>query len=107
MGKDIEKWDPILTHIEFAYNQSTNQTAGCSPFEAIYGKNPISPLDLSPLLTTHHFSGDVEDRVCNIRRLHKQVQDKIHKQTDKYKRTTDKHKRHVELKKKDLMWVHI
>lgn len=51
VGKDIEKWDPVLDHIKFAYNQSTNQTAGCSPFESIYGKNPISPLDLSPLLT--------------------------------------------------------
>uniref|UniRef100_A0A2N9IVE3 CCHC-type domain-containing protein n=1 Tax=Fagus sylvatica TaxID=28930 RepID=A0A2N9IVE3_FAGSY len=34
---------------EFAYNRSPSQTTGHSPFEAVYGLNPIGPLELAPL----------------------------------------------------------
>lgn len=32
-------------------------------------KNPITPLDLTPLPITYHFSGDVEDRAKNIKKI--------------------------------------
>lgn len=46
--KSIREWDLTLAHAEFAYNRSVSQTTGRSPFEVIYGKNPTSPLDLTP-----------------------------------------------------------
>lgn len=57
MGKDICQWNFILPQIEFAYNHSTNQTTSSSPFKVIYGKNPISPLELALFSTDHQFGG--------------------------------------------------
>ncbi|XP_074570594.1 uncharacterized protein LOC141827268 [Curcuma longa] len=48
LKKSVRDWENLLPHAEFAYNRSTSQTTGCSPFEVVYGINPISPLDLSP-----------------------------------------------------------
>lgn len=45
----IREWDLLLAHAEFAYNQSTSKTTGCSPF------------NLAPLPTNHYFSGDAEE----------------------------------------------
>ncbi|KAG8369460.1 hypothetical protein BUALT_Bualt14G0016000 [Buddleja alternifolia] len=46
---------------EFAYNRSSSQTTGKSPFEVLYGMNPTSPLDLVPLPITNQYSGDGEN----------------------------------------------
>ena len=66
MGKHIRQWDLLLAQAEFAYNRSTSQTTGCSPFEAVYGLNPISPLDLAPIPTTIQFSGNADERAKGI-----------------------------------------
>jgi hypothetical protein len=107
VGKNIRQWDLILAQIEFAYNRSISQTTGHSPFEVVYGQNPISPLDLTPLPVTHHFSGDAEERVKDIKRLHEQVQSKIMQQNERYQKSANKHRRHVEFKEGDLVWVHL
>lgn len=70
MGKNIRQWDLLLAHAEFAYNWSKSRTTGYSPFEVVYGQNPISPLELAPLPTTQQFSGDAEERVKFIKKLH-------------------------------------
>ncbi|XP_017416426.2 uncharacterized protein LOC108327205, partial [Vigna angularis] len=44
-----KSWDEHLPHIEFAYNRVVHKTTNLSPFEVIYGFNPITPLDLLPL----------------------------------------------------------
>jgi len=42
-------WDEYLPHIEFAYNRVVHKTTQLSPFEVVYGFNPLSPKDLIPL----------------------------------------------------------
>ena len=51
MGKNLKQWDMILPQIEFAYNRSLHQSIRMSPFEVVYGVNPIGPLDLVPYPT--------------------------------------------------------
>ncbi|GJY38338.1 RNA-directed DNA polymerase [Tanacetum coccineum] len=46
---NTKQWDLILPQAEFAYNRSVNRTTGKSPFEVVYGRNPITPLDLVPV----------------------------------------------------------
>jgi len=41
-----------MPQIEFAYNRVVRNTTNLSPFEVVYGFNPISLLDLLPLLDT-------------------------------------------------------
>lgn len=70
VGKNSRQWDTVLAQAEFAYNRSTSQTTGRSPFEVVYGQNPITPLDLAPHPTTLNFSSDGEERAKNIKKLH-------------------------------------
>jgi len=44
-----KSWDEYLPHIKFAYNRVVNKTTNISPFEVVYGFNPLYPLDLLPL----------------------------------------------------------
>eukprot|EP00961_Rhodomonas_salina_P305702 3942004-Rhodomonas_salina.3 len=41
-----ETWDEHLIPTEFAYNTSIHPTLGITPYEALYGFNPCSPLTL-------------------------------------------------------------
>jgi len=42
-------WEDLLPHIEFAYNRVVNSTTSHTPFEVVYGFNPLTPLDLLPI----------------------------------------------------------
>lgn len=44
---NMKQWEELLPRAEFAYNRAPNKTTGISPFMAVYGINPPTPLDLS------------------------------------------------------------
>ena len=46
--KNLKNWEDCLPFIEFAYNRSVS-TTDFSPFEIVYGFNPLTPMDLIPL----------------------------------------------------------
>nr|KYP51768.1 hypothetical protein KK1_026429 [Cajanus cajan] len=48
-------WDKYLPHIEFSYNRVVHKTTNISPFEVVYGFNPLTPMDLIPLPDVTHF----------------------------------------------------
>ena len=47
--KNIKTWEDCLPLVEFAYNRSVHFATKYSPFEIVYGFNPLTPLDLTPL----------------------------------------------------------
>ncbi|XP_052181971.1 uncharacterized protein LOC127794765 [Diospyros lotus] len=47
--KNLKTWEECLPHVEFAYNRSVHSATKFSPFEVVYGFNPLTPLDLTPL----------------------------------------------------------
>lgn len=53
--KSVHEWESLLPHAEFAYNRSTSQATGYSLFQVVYGINPISTFDLSPIHIDNHF----------------------------------------------------
>nr|GFA26772.1 transposon Ty3-G Gag-Pol polyprotein [Tanacetum cinerariifolium] len=57
IGDNAKQWDLILPQAEFAYNSSVNRTTGKSPFEVMYGRNLITPLDLVHVLEEHADKG--------------------------------------------------
>lgn len=107
VGSKIRQWDLSLAQAEFAYNRSTNQTTGVSPFQVVYGKDPISPMDLLPLPTTHQFSSDANVRVEEIKKLHEDVRGRIIKQNEKYQARANKHRKAATFNAGDLVWVHL
>ncbi|XP_019082606.1 PREDICTED: uncharacterized protein LOC104704607 [Camelina sativa] len=49
LGKNMATWVDCIPFIEFAYNRAVHSARKLSPFEIVYGINPLSPLDLAPL----------------------------------------------------------
>ena len=47
--RDIKTWEECLPHVEFAYNCIIHSATKFSPFEIVYGFNPLTPLDLTSL----------------------------------------------------------
>ena len=58
ISKDIKTWEDYLPHVEFTYNCSVHSTSKYSSFETVYGFNPLSPFDLSPLPVSEHVNLD-------------------------------------------------
>ena len=55
MKGNHKSWDEYLSHIEFAYNRVVHKTTNISPFEVVYGFNPLTPLNLLPLPNPQEF----------------------------------------------------
>ena len=47
-----------------------HRTIGKSPFEVVYGLQPIRPMELAPHATIKQFSGDAEVRTKGINKLY-------------------------------------
>ena len=56
--KNLKSWEDCLSFTELAYNRSVHSTTNMSPFEIIYGFNPLTPLNLLPLLVNERESLD-------------------------------------------------
>ena len=48
-GDKPKGWDLILPLIEFAYNNYVNRSTSISPFQIVYGSNPINAFELRQL----------------------------------------------------------
>ena len=48
--KNLKNWEDCLPFIEFAYNRSVHSTTNFSPYEIVFGFNPLTPLDFLLLL---------------------------------------------------------
>jgi len=56
--KNLKNWEGYFSFIEFAYNCSVHFTINYSPFEVVYGFNPITPLDFIHLPIDERVSFD-------------------------------------------------
>ncbi|VFQ93342.1 unnamed protein product [Cuscuta campestris] len=56
----------LLPHAEFAYNRTPNKTTGLSPFTVVYGSNPLTPLELDPIIMETKYSWEADKRSKEI-----------------------------------------
>ncbi|OMO57530.1 reverse transcriptase [Corchorus capsularis] len=68
--KNLRTWEDCLPHVEFAYNRSIHSTTGHSPFETVYGFNPLTPLDLLSLPLSVQVDMDGQRKADYVRELH-------------------------------------
>nr|XP_027100931.1 uncharacterized protein LOC113720173 [Coffea arabica] len=91
--KNLKSWEECLPHVEFAYNRTVHSATQYSPFEIVYGFNPLTPLDLVPLPSSEQTSLDGEKKAGFVRRLHEAVRANIEKRTQQYIQQANKHRR--------------
>ena len=94
--KNIKFWEECLPHVEFAYNRTVHSTTQFSPFEIIYGFNPLIPLDLLPLLNNFvlkHQGGKAKAEF--VRKFHEKVKTQIKKKVESYAKHANKGRKKV------------
>ena len=92
---NLKTWEDCLPHVEFAYNCTVHSATHYSPFEIVYGFNPLTPLDLSPLSTSQHTNMDGLKRAEYVRDLHAKVRANIEKRTLQYVQGANKGRQKV------------
>ena len=84
-----------------------HSSTGYSPFEIVYGFNPLTPLDLIPLPTSEIVSLDGKRKAEMVRKIHEKARLQIEKKNEQYARAANKGRTSVTFKPGDWVWVHL
>jgi len=76
-----------------------------SPFEIVYGFNPLTPIDLIP--SEERISLDGEKKAKIVRQLHEVVRLQIEKKNRLYTSKANKRHKQVVFQPADWVWVHM
>jgi len=96
-----------LPFVEFAYNRTVHSTTDFSPFEIVYGFNPLTPMNLIPLPFEEKVSLDGEKKAKMVRQLHEGVRLQIEKKNRLYASKANKGRKLVVFQPGDWVWVHM
>ncbi|GJZ03034.1 RNA-directed DNA polymerase, partial [Tanacetum coccineum] len=87
--------------------KSVNNTTGKSPFEFVYGRNPITHLDLVPITEVGRFSKEGADQSKQIKELHWSVREQIIRHNEQYMEHADKRRKQVLYQAGYHVWIHL
>jgi len=85
--KNIKTWEDCLPLVEFAYNRSVHSATKYSPFEIVYGFNPLTPLDLTPLPVSKHVNLDGKKKAEIVKQIHEKAKFNIEWRTEQFAKT--------------------
>ena len=100
--KNLKTCEECLPHVEFAYNRTVHSATKFSPFEIVYGFNPLTLLDLLPLSIDKRASLDGKKKAEFVKQLHGKVRH-IEKRTEQYVTQANKRRKQVVFQPRD--WV--
>ena len=107
ISKNIKTWEDCLPHVEFAYNRTVHSAAKFSPFEIVYGFNPLTPLDLSPLPMTERVNLDGKKKADLVRQIQEKARLNIERRTEQYARQANKGRYKMVFEPGDWVWLHM
>lgn len=105
--KNLKSLEGCLPFIEFAYNRVQHSTIKYSPFEIVYGFNPLSPLDLVPLPIGECVSIDGEKNAKLVKSIHEKVKEHIDKNNNLVASKRNFERRKVNFEAGDLVCVYL
>ncbi|XP_057532797.1 uncharacterized protein LOC130810672 [Amaranthus tricolor] len=106
--KNIREWDLKLCYAEFAYNRSPSRATKHTPFECVYGTNPLLPISLIDLPICDSKTEEAADLIKQMEEIHKQVHANLEETNRKYKKQADKHLRARQpIQEGDQVWVYV
>ncbi|RDX64111.1 hypothetical protein CR513_57365, partial [Mucuna pruriens] len=107
VNRTFSTWEECLSYVEFAYNKVVHSTTNHSPFEVVYGFNPLTPLDLIPLPMNKKVHQDGKKKAEYVRQLHEKVKQQIDKKTQQYANQANKGRKKISFNLRDWVWVHM
>ncbi|RZB80907.1 Transposon Ty3-G Gag-Pol polyprotein [Glycine soja] len=108
LRKNLKTWEACLPHVAFAYNRVVHSTTNCSPFEVVYGFNPLTPLDLLPMPNVSVFKHkEGQAKADYVKKLHERVKDQIERKNKSYAKQANKGRKKVVFEPGDWVWVHM
>ena len=103
----MKMWEECLPHVEFAYNRATHSTTNISPFQVVYGFNPLASIDILPLPTSEMIHSDAKKHADFILQMHETTKHNIEKMNEKYRIISSRGKQEIKLQPGDLVWLHL
>ncbi|KZV38924.1 hypothetical protein F511_14194, partial [Dorcoceras hygrometricum] len=107
ISRNLKSWEECLAFVEFAYNRSVHSTTGFSPFEIVYGFNPLTPKDFFSLPMSERLNLDGKKNADYVRTLHENVRANIEEKIQQYTRQANKGKKKVTFDLGDWVWLHL
>ncbi|KAI4372828.1 hypothetical protein MLD38_011012 [Melastoma candidum] len=107
VSKNQKDWDIKLAHAEFAYNRAPSSTTKSSPFQVVYGLNPLVPVELMPASDMRSVSRDAEERAKEMRLLHEKTRAQIEKANQRYTERANRGRRVKIFQPGDLLWIQL
>ncbi|XP_031377624.1 uncharacterized protein LOC116193034, partial [Punica granatum] len=78
-----------------------------SPFEVVYGFNPLTPLDLSHLPLTEHVNLDGKKKAEFVKQIHEKTRLNIERKTEQYTKHANKGRHKLIFEPGDWVWLHM
>ena len=105
--KNIKTWEDCSSHVKFAYNYSVHFATKYSLFEIIYGFNPLTPLDLTPLPIYERVNLDGKKKTEIVKQIHEKAKFNIERRTEQYAKQANKGRHKLVFEPSDWVWLHM